>query len=150
MVFRGDDAGGSSALADLIDEYGEALEADLGRVYGVGLVEYVTGRRPAREALARIAWLPRGSAYAACRIERHGLPSGDASDVPVSVAWFEWDRRAQMTADLWNITAAAAASKGKPPTYPSPAEKTRTRRQARDRPVAGSAFPALAEAAQLT
>lgn len=147
MVFRGDDAGGSSALADLIDEYGEALEADLGRVYGVGLVEYVTGRRPAREALARISWLPRGSAYAALRIEHHGLPPS-GGDVPVSVAWFEWGRREQMAADLWNVTAAASTSNGKPPTYPSPAETTRTRRPARDRMVDVSAFPALAEAAR--
>lgn len=107
------------------------------------LTEYVTGRRPAREALARIAWLPRGSAYQACAIARHGIPTATDADVPAEVQWFEWTKTAQMLADLWNAVAASAGGKA---TYPTPHERVKRRRARRAR-VDMAAFPALAAAA---
>lgn len=114
-------AGGSGALAELIDLYGEGLHADFGRVYGVPLADYVMGRRPPGEGLARIKWLPHGSAFYALRVAHVGPPKDGAPDP--SLAWFGWDRTTQVLADLWNLQAQKASGKKRAPTYPTPGSK---------------------------
>lgn len=66
-VQRGDTAGGSLALGDLIDERGGALYRDLLLYYGVDLVDVVAGRshHSPRLVVALIEWLPEDSAFAA-------------------------------------------------------------------------------------
>lgn len=67
----GDPAGGSSALAGLIDKYGEVLVPDLLHYYGVDLRDIFDEDHPlsARYILALVKYLPLESAFVA---ERRG------------------------------------------------------------------------------
>ena len=58
-----DVAGGSAGLADLVDEYGEALEADFARYYHLDLRDFLTGVDHPARALRLIGYLPEGSAF---------------------------------------------------------------------------------------
>lgn len=61
---EGDAAGGSGALAELIDEHGAALYCDFQSYYHLDLVEVVR-ERPARFVLALVEGLPDNENYAA-------------------------------------------------------------------------------------
>lgn len=58
----GDARGGIAGLHRLLDEHGEAVEADLSRYHGRSLAEFTTGEMTARELRVRITYLPRDSA----------------------------------------------------------------------------------------
>jgi len=66
-VHAGDTAGGSIALADLLDEYGEALYVDLLKHYGFDLAAFLAGgvASSPRLILTLIQHLPEGSHYVA-------------------------------------------------------------------------------------
>jgi hypothetical protein len=119
LVPAGFAAGGSVSLAELIDEHGGAIEADLQRFYGADLLDVYRGRLHPRKVLRWLAWLPDDGAFAAS--VRGGRP------------WLGWGQDRTIAVDSWDlaVTAAMAGSKKKPPTYPRPSA-----RQVRQRPRA--------------
>lgn len=122
-------------------------------MYGVRLVDYLVGRRPAWEALALIQWLPRGSAYQATHLARHPdlVRAALADKRPPDPAreWFEWDRHASQLAALWDLLSQAHTSRGKAAAYPTPLDAVRAKSREL-RPVDPEAFEALRAAADTT
>lgn len=116
MVHVGDEPGGSKALADLVDDYGEGLRADFVRFYGRDLVDYLTGRLNPGEGLALIQGLPQSSATKA--MMRADSRLGEESDrkPPAWIAFYE-DDPATVTAirDLHDQYAAFNTPRGKKP-----------------------------------
>lgn len=121
--------GGSERLVDLTDRYGEAIEADFLRFYGRDLSDYLTGRRPVRQAIRLILMLPPESATHAQMVvdPRNRVTS---SRQKKSEAWREVYTRSvkDVLMDMWEIEAAKAAGgkKGggsKRPRYPDPTRK---------------------------
>ncbi len=51
----------------MVDRYGEAIEADLHRVFGLDLLDFFRGRYSWRKLLALLASLPAASAYGHAR-----------------------------------------------------------------------------------
>lgn len=121
--------GGSDRLVDLTDRYGEAIEADFLRFYGRDLSDYLTGRRPVRQAIRLILMLPPESAFRArASVDPRNRPT--SSREKKSEAWRQvyYQTSTEVLMDLWEIEAAKAAGgkKGggnKRPRYPSPTRK---------------------------
>jgi hypothetical protein len=65
VVQPGAAVGGSRSLAKLIDDHGEAIEADLHRFYNVDLLDVFRGKLSPRKALVLINALPDTSATVA-------------------------------------------------------------------------------------
>lgn len=122
MVHVGDEPGGSKALADLVDDYGEGLRADFVRFYGRDLVDYLTGRLNPGEGLALIQGLPQSSATKA--MMRADARVGEDSDrkPPAWISFYEDDpATANAIRDLYDLIAAQNTPKGKKaPTAPRP------------------------------
>lgn len=124
----GDAAGGSQALAQLIDRYGSALAWDFHRA-GLDFWDWMAdllSEAPERSPgylLALIEWLPDDGAYAACRAAepQRGEPVKATGPHAFYGKGLAWNQRA----DLWDLQAAIAGGKGKPPTYPRPERNTR-------------------------
>jgi hypothetical protein len=105
--------GGSLALAELIDEHGDALLADFLEHYGVHLPDVLFEWPPRLLLSLAVEGLPFG-----CRLFAH-MEGG-------SEGWRElhgWDKDRAMFADYYDLFAAAQSWKGKPPTYPRPGVK---------------------------
>lgn len=132
MVLRELPAGGSAALADLIDRYGEGLQFDFYR-YGLPpLVEFVNGQRRPSEAIRLIGVLPADSATAA--MMRARPPEGSTGKPPAWRAEYGWGVVANLLADLWDaqVATAVGGKKGgrKPPVHPrTKSMKTAPRRR---------------------
>lgn len=122
MVHVGDVAGGSGALADLVDRYGEGLRADFVRFYGRDLIDYLMGRRSPGEALVLINALPPSSVTKAM-MRADPMVGGDPDRKPPAWVGFYEDDPATANAirDLWDLQAAQNTPKGKkPPKVPRP------------------------------
>lgn len=113
MVCGAAAAGGSASLADLLDKYGEAIESDLRRFYGVDIRDLFTSVLSPRHVVSLIVWLPDDSALAAAA-------QGGREHLG-------WGTDRYMRAAQWNLTAAAAmaGSKRQPPTFPTPGKKAK-------------------------
>lgn len=114
--------GGSAGLVDLIDRYGEAIEADLLETYGVDLAEFYRGKRSPRQILRLLAMLPD-----TCRLQAHLASEPRRGKATAkSEPWREhwgWGRDRHMFADLWDAMVAVAPLKGKAPKYARPENK---------------------------
>lgn len=109
---EGDPAGGSAALADLIDEHGAFLAADFLTEYGIRLVDAVT-EWPAGEVLGLVEVLSPTSRFYA------HIQGGDR--------WRDfwgWDRDRHIAVAHLNAYVAAHTPPGKKAwEYPSPGVK---------------------------
>ena len=111
------------ALVELVDEFGEAIESDLSALHGDSLRDYLTGRRPAGEALRKINMLPPSSATGA---QMQAKPQSGPSRAPEP-----WRRFYGVTPtthalwDLWDLQSqrANAGSKKKAATHPRTSDK---------------------------
>lgn len=105
-------SGGSLTLAELIDEHGPALFADLLSEYGVRLTDVLFDWSP-REVFALVEGLPTSG-----RFQAH-LAGGDR--------WHEfwgWDADRHLQANIWDLLVAINTEKGKKKaTYPRPSVK---------------------------
>lgn len=115
---QGHTAGGSRALAELIDEHGAYLAADLLTEFGLRLTE-VVAEWPPREVLALVEVLPPTS-----RLWAHVQGGDDWRD------YWGWGIDRHMQADIWDITALGngvqtSKSNKKPPKYPRPRDKNK-------------------------
>lgn len=81
-------SGKSARLLALLDEHGEAIEADLAQTYGVDLLDYFRGRRPAGQIIRLIHALPPGSRLSAQLAATH---PANSSDVPLWRRLWGWD-----------------------------------------------------------
>lgn len=101
--------GGGFALAQLIDQHGNALLAEFQARYGLRLGEVVQQRYP-DEVLALIEWLPDHGPFAA--------------SIRGGRQFLGWGQLQSSVADLWDLVAAvgykALGVKKKPPRYPRP------------------------------
>lgn len=116
MVHVGDVAGGSAALADLVDRYGEGLRADFVRYYGRDLIDYLAGRRDPGEALVLVNALPLSSATKAMMRADPAVGGDDDRKPPAWVGFYEDDpATANAVRDLFDLTAGVNTPKGKKP-----------------------------------
>lgn len=110
-------AGGSQALLELIDEFGEAIEADLSRFQGVELLDFFHGKRPAAEIVRRLKMLPHDSALAA-----HLAARPRTGPTPAPEPWREhyaYNDSAAMVRAVWSLLEAKFAGK-KAKGFPKP------------------------------
>ncbi len=113
--------GGTEGLLNLIDRFGEAIESDLHRVYGIRLIDWFRGVYSTGEIVRRIRTLPPGSALeAAVRAEPGYRPEGKPE------AWREYayaETPQYALRAVWALLAAANTPKGKkPPKFPEPGQ----------------------------
>jgi hypothetical protein len=98
---QGGRVGKLTSLAGWLREYGEAIEADLDRFYGLDLLDFYRGRITARALWVRLRNLPpeaatvtlarqqdpgegQGRGRSAGRAERHLAPVRCLTDIPVA------------------------------------------------------------------
>ena len=112
MVHGGVPAGGSLALAGLIEEHGAALEADFQRFYGLDLATFIRGENKPRRALRLAGMLPPESAYMAqvtAGVRRtsssrrvrpeHRWRQIYGAGVTAHAVWDLWDQQAALNTD---------------------------------------------------
>jgi len=116
LVRRQVSGGGSLGLVDLIDRYGEALRWDLRFYLGIDLLDFFRGQLDARAVLAYITYLPDDSALHAHLMAEPRRP-GAGRPEPWR-QWYGYGRLLSVLYDQWDLAAAAATGKGKPPKHP--------------------------------
>lgn len=110
-----------TALAELVDEFGEAIETDLSIYHGDRLRDFLTGRRPPGEALRKIRLLPRGCATHAQMLATPKKPSSGDYRSPKAEPWrshYGWTREHELLADVFDAVLASAGGKKKPKPHP--------------------------------
>ncbi|WP_431841404.1 hypothetical protein [Calidifontibacter indicus] len=111
-----------TALADLVDEFGEAIESDLSRYHGDSLRDFLTGARPPGEALRKIRMLPSGCATHAQMLtapKRPDAPGEFRSRRPEPWrAHYGWTREHELLADVFDAVLATAGGKKRPKPHP--------------------------------
>ena len=108
------------ALIELVDEFGEAIEADLAEHYGDSLRDFLLGIRPPGEALRKIAMLPAWSRTGAHLQARPAQPGNDYAR-PKPEPWRRFHGVNPATVAAWDVfDAIFAAIPGikKPPKHP--------------------------------
>ena len=106
-------------LVELVDEFGEAIEADFASHYGEALRDYLLGERPAGEALRKIRMLPRGSATVAHAVAAQEAAPGQ----PAPDRWRSFHLVTPTVEAMWDLWDAVVATssgdrKRKAPTHP--------------------------------
>ena len=117
-------AGGSSALADIVDDYGEGIEADFQRFYGLDLRVFLVSPGFAPRALRLIKMLPQESATVAMvRAAKKPLTASAVKADPWR-ALYGWNTLHDLVADLWDLSSAKGTPRGKrPAVWPRPSSK---------------------------
>jgi hypothetical protein len=150
-ILRGDGPGGSCALGELIEEYGEEIYLDLKEFWGFDLVGFIAGEvfSSIRVISSMIRNLPEGSRFlAAIAVDRPELSEDNPETDPRTEAindrraWTLDRRLAAMAVNAVNThTSVSVQWKGKPPEFPTigPADwqspTDRSRAQAKPEPV---------------
>lgn len=119
MVHGEEPAGGTESLAELIDDHGEAIEADLQRFYGVDLLDVF--RPDSRLTPAKVLRL----------LSQLDAESCTVAEMAGNRELRGWTPDRAILADLWDLIAAVnTPPKKRPPKYPRPDGRRRVRRVA--------------------
>lgn len=110
-------AGGSQALLELIDEFGEAIEFDLGRFSDITLADFFAGRVRPAAIVRRLKMLPHDSALAA-----HLAAKPRTGPAPKPEPWrdhYAYNDTAAMVRAVWTLLEAKFAG-NKAKGFPKP------------------------------
>lgn len=124
MVLGAVPGGGSARLLALLEEYGEAIDADLRRFYAADVVDVFRGAVMPSQVLRWLRMLPDTSALHAMWAAQ--AAASPAKGAPAPEPWrvhYGWGQDRMMTKALMDLLAQINTTKGKKPwTYPGPAE----------------------------
>ena len=119
MVHGAESTGGTEGLAGLIDDYGEAIEADLQEYFGLDLLDVFRpdGRLTPGKVLRLLSQL--------------GVESRTVAEMAGNRDLRGWTQDRAILADLWDLIAAVnTPPKKRRPRYPRPGGRRRIARVA--------------------